>query len=316
MRDLVKEHGMPSSVETSLAVKSAPKATTFIQHVKDTTDFARACRKVRRSRPPSDLISFHLAQEVCDGLLSAARDAIRTYGLHGWLSKDGRLTAGTYDSLSLTSNPDLRDPGITDVHQSTLGTSVNRDDEFFYGATHRFSGLKHTYFDTYGFRQPTPAARTGFLGEFLSQCSLSLVRSRLSVLRAGPDAPLPFHLGWHRDEPVFENLRINIPLCGSPDYLLQLEHVLDQPDEASQSMSSHYLEPGRGYTFDTHRPHRVYAARPTKADRIHLVLGFSPWFSYDAEADSWSPNEHYGATHPFDIVCGGGLHPAIRLDTR
>jgi hypothetical protein len=292
------------------------RTTTRIQHIKDTTDFLRACAGVRASRRYPALIALRLPARLLEALRCAALAAIRRYGAHGWLSREGRITEGSYDSLSLTHNPDLRDPKITDVHQSTLGTSVNRGDEFFYGATHRFSALRNTYFDTYGFRVPTPAARAGALGEFLAECRLSLVRSRLSVLRGTVDAPPPFQAGWHRDEPVFENLRINIPLTGTPAYRLQLEHRRGKPDPRSATMSTHFLRPGSAYTFDTHRPHRVFAARPCANERIHLVLGFSPWFRYDVARDAWTPNEHYGARHPFDIVGDGNLHPEIGRDGR
>src|SRR5207249_2097086 len=122
---------------------------------------------------------------------------IRRYGLHSWLSKEGRPDTSSYESVSLTYNPDLRDPGIHDVHQSTLGTSVSPKSEHYYGGVHRFSGLKNTYFDTYGFRLLTPAARTGALGRFLSECRLSLVRSRLSVLYGDDMEEIGLDYGWH-----------------------------------------------------------------------------------------------------------------------
>ena len=76
-------------------------------------------------------------------------------------------------------------------------------------------------------------------------------------------------------------------------------------------MSTHYLAPGSAYTFDTHRPHRVFASAPCSVERVHLVLGFAPWFRYDPRADAWEPNEFYARVHPFDIVRSGGLHPAL-----
>jgi len=74
----------------------------------------------------------------------------------------------------------------------------------------------------------------------------------------------------------------------------------------------HYLKSGYAYTFDTHRPHRVLPVGPSRTMRVHLVLGFSPWFGYDAAEDAWFPNEHYGRVHPFDIVRTGGVHPALK----
>jgi hypothetical protein len=50
--------------------------------------------------------------------------------------------------------------------------------------------------------------------------------------------------------------------------------------------------------------------------RIHLVLGFSPWFDYDAENDTWAPNSYFGKLHPFDMVAEGILSPHLRLPRR
>jgi hypothetical protein len=292
-------------------VRDLPDELPIFRHMGGSLDYAAACARVRPSRPVPKLLAFTLPKDLFEGLREAAEEAVARFGVHGWLSSEGRKDDDAYLSLSLTHNPDLQDPGIEDVHQSTLGTSVNPVNEFYYGAVQRFRKLKNTYFDTYGFRLRTPAAEVGALGEFLSQCGLSLVRSRLSVLRGKEEACGDFRFGWHRDEPVYENLRINIPLRSDRSYRLQLESKLDKPDSSSPTMSDHYLAPGKAYTFDTNRPHRVYPKAACELDRIHLVLGFSPWFRYDREADAWQPNEFYGRVHPFDIVRSGALHPAL-----
>ena len=298
----------------AIALAAVPEAKTFMHYVRDRSDYARLCESVRPARDYPGLLALRLPADYVEKLRAAALRAIGRYGVHGWLSSQGRITAGAYDSMSLTYNPDLQDPEITDVHQSTLGTSVNRQDEFYYGTTRKVTVLKNSYFDTYGFRVQTPAARTGFLGEFLDACKLSLIRSRLSILRSGSGRRLPFSFGWHRDESVFENLRVNIPLVGSPEYLLQIEQRREKPAARSRSMITRYMEPGYAYVWDTHKPHRVYEAKRSAIDRVNLVLGFSSWFDYDAKRDAWRPNEHYGRKHPFDIVCEGGLHPALRLE--
>lgn len=293
-------------------VRELPEETTLLRSIATQTDFARACASVRPARPVRGLIRLSLPAPLLAGLRAAARTAIARHGLHGWLSSAGREAGGAYVSISLTHNPDLDDPGVTDAHQSTLGSSVNLPSEFYYGSVHRFSRLKNSYFDTYGFRLPTPAARIGALGDFLAGCGLSPVRSRLSVLIGAQGGTGGFRGGWHRDESVFENLRINIPLVSHRSFRLQIEHQRDTPAPESKTMSDHYLAPGKAYTFDTHRPHRVYGKEPCAVDRIHLVLGFSPWFRYDAKADAWSPNEFYGRMHPLDIARSGALHPALR----
>jgi hypothetical protein len=187
----------------AIALAAVPEAKTFMHYVRDRSDYARLCESVRPARDYPGLLALRLPADYVEKLRAAALRAIGRYGVHGWLSSQGRITAGAYDSMSLTYNPDLQDPEITDVHQSTLGTSVNRQDEFYYGTTRKVTVLKNSYFDTYGFRVQTPAARTGFLGEFLDACKLSLIRSRLSILRSGSGRRLPFSFGWHRDESVF-----------------------------------------------------------------------------------------------------------------
>jgi hypothetical protein len=293
-------------------IAELPQECSIFRHISNDSDYEAACGKVRPARSTAGVIACKIPRRLLEGLRAAASEAIRLYGVYGWLSTAGRNADDPYVSLSLTYNPDLRDPQIHDVHQSMLGTSINKPSEFYYGQVRRFRRLKHSYFDTYGFRRLTPAAKIGALGEFLGSCRLSLVRSRLSVLRGNEESPGSFNFGWHRDEPVFENLRLNIPLYSHRSFRLQIEHELDRPDELSHSMSQHYLAPGRAYTFDTHRPHRVYAAAACTVDRVHLVLGFSPWFRYDPASDAWAANEFYGRVHPFDIVRSGALHPALR----
>lgn len=51
--------------------------------------------------------------------------------------------------------------------------------------------------------------------------------------------------------------------------------------------------------------HRVYAVGAPATDRVHLVLGFSPWFDYDAHERVWRSNAWYGKVHPLDLWAGG-----------
>jgi hypothetical protein len=292
-------------------VVTVPPHSTIIQFIKEHSDFVDACRSVGSPRS-AGLSGVAIPSVLFAGIKAAAEEAITQYGLHGWLSSEGRESGGSYRSLSLTFNPDLVDPGIEDVHQSTLGTSANRSDEFYFGSTQRIPNLKHSYFDTYGFRQQTPASKIGMLGQFMSECGISLVRSRLSVLTGGDDADRSFKFGWHRDESVFENLRINIPITTHPNYRLQIEHEQLEPNPDSAHMTTHHLESGQAYSFDTHKPHRAFSVGPCDVRRIHLVLGFSPWLSYDAAEDGWKPNKFYGRVHPLDMLCDGLVHPALK----
>jgi hypothetical protein len=294
-----------------IAVADVPHAVSVFTHIRKNYDYELACARVAPRAPVDGLLRLALPRPLLSGLRTAAKEAIARYGLHPWLSKEGRPGRSSYESLSLTYNPDLRDPGITDVHQSTLGTSANSMREHYYGASQHLPGIKNTYFDTYGFRLPTPAAKVGGLGRFLSGCKLSLVRSRLSVLYGDDMDEITPEYGWHRDEPVFNNLRVNIPLVTHRNYRLQIEHACDVPAANSPTTTTHYLKSGYAYTFDTHRPHRVFPIGPCRIMRVHLVLGFAPWFDYDSSRDAWTINRYYGRVHPFDILRSGGLHPAL-----
>ncbi|QVQ26160.1 hypothetical protein [Achromobacter deleyi] len=296
---------------STFSVQDAPDELTIVQHLKAHTPFAEASAALN-DKTSSQLLAIPLPPALYQGLQDAAHQAIEAHGLHGWLSAEGRHHDHNYQSLSLVYNPDMHEPGVENVHQSTLGTSLNPINEFFYNSVQRHRGLKNTYFDSYGFRVRTPAARLGELGKFLDQCGLTLIRSRLSVLIGERGITEDFMDGWHRDEPVFENLRLNIPLTSDPAYRLQIEHEKDTPQPDSDTMTEHFLAPGYAYTFNTNVAHRVYVKEPSSTPRIHLVLGFSPWFDHDAVQDHWQANPHFGATHPFDLLRGGKLHPALK----
>jgi len=291
-------------------VNSLPEGNSIIESLAWRTDYREQCAAIKPRRAVRGLISCRLPADLFEGLRAAADEAIARYGLHGWLRQDGR-DPDDQPSISLTYNPDLVEEEIADVHQSSLGSVRLPHTWPWSEKVPPMRKFKHTFFDGYGFRRLTPAARVGALGKFLGECRLSLIKSRIAVLRgsAGADA---FATGWHCDEPVFENLRVNIPLRATPGYRLQLDSRA-RPDPRSRTMTEHYLRPGRAYSWDTRRLHRACVKQAGGADRVHLVLGFAPWFRYDARRDAWEPNEFFGRVHPFDILRSGGLHPALRL---
>jgi len=301
-----------SSMRERFPVAALPRGNSIIESLARLTGFRERAARVKPRRPVRGLIACDLPRDLVEGLRAAADEAIARYGLHGFLRQDGR-NADDHPSISLTHNPDLVEAGVENVHQSSLGSTHLPHTWPWRDAMPRRHEFKHTFVDSYGFRRLTPAARTGALGEFLAGCGLSLIKSRIAVLR-GEAGATPFAIGWHRDEPLAESLRINIPLRGHPSYRLQIDRRRERPRPDSPTMSDHYLAPGRAYTWNTRLLHRAYVKAPCATERVHLVLGFAPWFRYDARADAWEPNEFYGRTHPFDILRSGALHPALRID--
>jgi hypothetical protein len=210
----------------------------------------------------------------------------------GWLSAQGR--AQSYTGISLVYNPNLKEQ--IDPNYQTLGTAHNNNDEFFWNSTSKVPHLKNSYFDTYSFRHVCPAV-SGALRELISQFNTTLIRSRIGIVDAThTDINIIDKQGWHKDESVFENLRINIPITTDQDCLFQI-----------QGKDAVHLPYGHLYTWDTNIAHRVFANAVKPATRIHVVLGLSPWFTYNAADDSWNTNEFFGKKHPIDMLVDGEL---------
>jgi len=212
----------------------------------------------------------------------------------------------SYESLSLTHNPTHEG----DPHHSTLGSRMLARGEFFYGNADTFNKIgtvRDSYYDTYGFRIATQAA-TEELGFLTSRFKRSLVRSRLSIIRAGHHNPSSFNWGWHKDEPVFENLRINIHVTDSDAHRIQIMKEDRMPmNPWDAALTEHKFEVGFAHSWDTNIPHRACAIGMPEHDRAAIVYGVSPWFDYDRSTDTWSPNEFFGKKHPLQMLLDGDV---------
>ncbi len=287
---------------TSLKIKAAdvPDTMTVFAFLARQTPYRAALRAMVEQHKAYRFIEMDLGTSLVDSLRSSVLDAIATFGQASWHRADGN--SSTYGGFSLAYNPNHRDS--LDPNSSSLGTPQNAGDKFFYNQRDRNRPIKDSYFDTYGFRYRTPASRHSDLGRFLDDLRAPLVRSRVGIIYGDRvDATDQNYLataGWHRDEPVYENLRVNIPLQTDPNFVFEIE------GEAPR-----HLEVGKAYSWDTHIPHRVYCRGPTKLARIHLVLGVSPWFTYSQSDDSWEPNEFFGKVHPFELLRTGRIHSRL-----
>ena len=226
-----------------------------------------------------------------DKLEQSVNNILQTYNPRGWQTKS--QTVDFYKSISLTSNPNHQDN--IDETVSSIGTPKNEMGDFYYNQTHRHKFLKDSYYDTFGFTKLTPAAKIGELGNLISKIKRTIVRSRISTI-VGETAPIDNTSGWHRDEPVFINLRLNIPVTTSDEFFFEMKDV-----------KPYNLKVGKLYSWDTNLPHRVSSSVNTSNTRTHLVIGVSPWYDYDRENDTWAPNEFFGNKHPFDMLIDGDI---------
>jgi hypothetical protein len=266
--------------------------------LKQRYNYTAAVSSVSSPVAPGEVVSFPLDTRW---MPKAVADIEAEFGLFGFANSGGRAENPDYANLSLTYNPNI--PGHP--HVSTLGCPTTSREGHFYGT--KAAATRDSYYDTYGFNTPTPAA-VKHLGPLFARMKRSPVRARLSVIRSGHTAPASFFWGWHKDEPVFENLRVNIHVADYPDHRIQImreDQMPTGPDDPR--IVEHAFKPGFGYSWDTNLPHRACSTNPTAPDRAAIVLGFSPWFDYNPETDEWAPNEFFGKKHPLQMLVDGDV---------
>jgi hypothetical protein len=268
----------------------------------------------------SPMLKFNIDNFDNNLILQSVRDAMIKFG--NWNYRIGETKSGDikvdngYGGIGLTYNPNHVDGVEIDIHQQVQGnhkpgaqgldgknpfTMLSVDEK-------RQHSRKNTHYDTYGMCYRTPASRSGALGTFLDSFKRTMVRSAVRVIYADQIGQVGDEqlagVRWHRDEPFFENLRVNIPLLTSPLFVLE--------QEGQEPVN---LEAGYAYTWDTNTLHRAYAtARPqVPQQRIHLMLGFSCWWDFDEESSTWSQNEFFNKKHPLDMLVDGDVIPGLRL---
>lgn len=268
----------------------------------------------------SPLLKFNIANFDTDLILQSVNEAIATYGQ--WNYRIGETEAGAikvdngYGGIGLTYNPNHVDGAEVDIHQQVQGNhkpgarglegknpfTILSDSET------RSHSRKNTHYDTYGMCYRTPASKAGALGTFLNTFKRTMVRSAVRVIYADQSGQVgEEHLAgvrWHRDEPFFENLRVNIPLLTNPLFVLEQE-----------GHAPYNLDAGYAYTWDTNTLHRAYATARSAVpmQRVHLMLGFSCWWDFNEESGEWTQNEFFNKKHPLDMLAEGDVIPGLEL---
>jgi hypothetical protein len=276
-------------------VKDCPEDKSLFQWISNEVDFDTAKKDVPFKKQFEEIIDLPHKLNL-DEIKKDTIDTLNNFGVKGWQTTRGE--SNTYGGLSIVYNPNLIES--IDPNQQTLGTAINTPKEFFYGKMEKFYSPRNTYFDSYGFRKLSPSIENSNLKKFILDFNLSPTRSRIAVLNGLNYNKVGEDFLWHKDEEIFENLRINIPIDTNEHFMFQLEN--NHPI---------HLSYGKCYTWDTHKAHKVYMKKETDKKRIHLVLGFSPWINYNNDDDSFELNEFFGKIHPFEILLQGLAHPLI-----
>jgi hypothetical protein len=267
--------------------RDVPEDMTVMQYIKSKSNWRDQVLHVKRSFAGDhpQILKAKIDEKVYLRLKEAVNDAISVHGSKGWRSSEGE--SQYYGGLSIVRNPSCREGGDESL-SATLGTDRNSRSEFFYGSKENHKRLKNSYFDTYSFRELNHLTDQSGLTDFIRSCHFPVIRSRIAVLE-GAQLPKENYL-LHKDEPVFENFRLNIPILSNENFGMEID---------GQVYSN--FRGGYAYTWNTHVPHRPVMLKENNISRVHLVLGLSPWLSYDPEKEAWFPNEYMGRVHPLEL---------------
>lgn len=278
-------------------VKDVPDPYPIWKWIRNNTDIDNHIKNLKSSVDSSNLLTLNHNFDI-PHLVKSTLDAVAQYGFKGWRSSLGEEKQ--YGGLSLTYNPDYIED--CDPNQQTLGTDKNLPSQFFYGHVQNFETVRNTYFDCLGFRKPAPCVTDTGLNDIVSNFKRSIIRSRIGIINSQyvNESDRDKFL-WHRDETVFENLRINIPIKTDETFMFEIE-----------GRSPTHLKLGNIYSWDTNISHRVFPTTTESKSRIHLVFGFSPWFDYLPDEDAYISNEFYGEMHPIDMLINGHVHEKIK----
>lgn len=287
------------STNTKFYVDDCPEKLAVGDWIKSQLPWYEARQDVISSSQNSRTLNFVFKfNGDVERLKKSVDDAIEKYGFFGWKSSEGDEDA--YGGYSLTYNPNLQYKN-QDIHQHTLGTEYNSPNDFFAGSSNNHTEIKNSYLDGMSFTELTPAAKIGYMGEFLTDLckKVTISRSRLGIVKG---FRVSTNNRYHVDSEVFELLRLNIPVRANKYFGFQF-----------RGQSAYILEEGRAYTWQTYFPHRVFCYKENDIDRSNMVIGLCPWLKYNKEERYWSTNEHFGKKHPFDMMIDGDVTDKIEL---
>lgn len=291
----------------TIPLSTVPGQMAIHQFILQETDLLSHIENLRHHSSSHLAIPLHfdhqkLARDVLSGLKKFGQYQFQ-YGKEIGEKKD------VYLSSSLTYNPEAYDKTSDNPHQATLGSTVlTFNSEARYNKNSEIQ-FRNSYHDTYAFNQRTPLSMHESLGIFLDTFQRTIIRSRISSIIAGHDEATKFGFNWHNDESIFINLRVNIPIQTSPNYVIQIMNELNQENFDIEEFD---MQIGLAYVYDTHKFHRAFCKQLENFDRIHMICGVSPWFDFDPLELAWKSNEYYGKIHPFDMLREGLISPLIK----
>ncbi len=266
------------------------------------------------SQNKQPLLKFSMPGVNLQNLTNSVNEALEIYGHWNYrigVDEHGVRHDRGYGGLGLTYNPLHKELENTDIHEQVQGNpsramgKQNPYSQLTKDEALQFS-KRNSHYDTYGLSYRTPASKHGYLGTFLDSFKRTMIRSAVRIIYADQEGQVGEEklagVRWHKDESMFENLRVNIPIVTDPIFELEQE-----------GYPPVHLETGYAYSWDTNILHRAYAKERAQKHRIHLMLGFSCWWDFDEKTGNWTQNEFFGKKHPKDMLVDGDVIPNLVL---
>ena len=223
-------------------------------------------------------------------LLQSVKKTEEIVTVDSWKMNDRE--SESYKGFSLTYNPDYT--GSNGVYHQTLGDGRITNNYSRSVGSDNFKSIKNSYWDTYGFRNRHGIIEEQF-GNLFSSIEGAIIRSRVAYLYSENVNPDDKKAGWHIDELQHTMLRYIIPVKTTDNFILEMHGDDGFGNSASFTKT---LTLGKAYCWNNRIPHRIQVVdkKPLEDPRINVIVGFSPWFNYDKEHDSFYPNQNYGKT--------------------
>ena len=269
-----------------------PPSSTVMDFIKTRCHWNEAVLDIGTRFEPELAVKYKVdPSSVC----SEIYDLYRELGAIAWRSQQSLSLYG----ISLSFNPShpkdswhvqsFGHPRYQHLSRYDYFQAVERDAE---------NRIKDDYLDSLGFRVLIPQLESKKnLKDLFSRFRVPVVRSTARTINGCLVYPsIPGDGGMHRDDSPFEVLRLNFSLTDSN--LFGIQYLGCEPQ---------LFCAGEGVVINTDYLHRAYIEDRNNIQRTNLIIGVTPWLSYDAENEVWSLNEHFGKTHPYDLVESGDI---------
>ena len=269
--------------------KDVPNNQTFYNYIKSKTDWEQAVNFLKRDNDSDLDLSINLKFDA-DKVLEELLGLYKSVGAVTWQSQNSIQLYG----LSLTYNPnhpkDLWKRGSFGEPRYRI---YNSKDYYDAVMNDKDNHLKDDYLDSLSFNTLLPEVKTKpHLYKLLSSFNFPVIRVTARTINGLLVYPTEkTNGGWHTDDCPFEVLRINISLSNNENFGLEYK-----------DKKIIYTRGGDNLVVNTDKLHRAYVKDACNFQRTNLIIGLATWLNYDATNNSYSLNNHYGKTHPYDLA--------------